>query len=56
MGRIVLTAGLDEDGLDTHGEDGFGVCVLIGAVVGGFSGATKQTGMGVSRVPTTALR
>jgi integrase/recombinase XerD len=54
--EVVLTASLDEDGLDTHGEDGFGVCVLIETVVGGFSGATKQTGMGVSRVSTTALR
>ena len=51
-----MTASLDEDGLATHDEDGFGVCVLIGGVVGGFSDATKQTGMGVSRVSTTALR
>jgi hypothetical protein len=45
-----LTASLDEDGLGTFGEDDFGVFVLTGAVVDGFSGATKQTGMGVTRV------
>lgn len=39
----LLTATQDEDGLDTLGEDRFGVFVLMSGVAGVFPGAPKQT-------------
>ena len=52
----LLTAGQGEDVSDRFGEDGFGVCVLTGVVVGGFLGASKQTGGPLSRVARTGLK